>query len=139
MGLLFLLWKCFWCAKMHSPHFLPPSFHRGEPGEFCITLYFSIPLCTEEQPCRIQNLNRAATVFSPVSGWHALVLQDIIQLLLFSRNGYTPVNGEILPKTSFFSRGLWRCYHNSVDWQQCKNIVIVWLDFLKNTAFRITA
>lgn len=50
----------------------------------------------------MQNLNKAITAFPPVSGWHALLLQDVMQLLLLFRDGRTPVNGEILPKTSFF-------------------------------------
>lgn len=52
----------------------------------------------------MQNLNKAITIFPPVLDWHALVLQDVMQLLLFSRDGCTTVSGEILPKTSFFQQ-----------------------------------
>lgn len=56
----------------------------------------------KKQPCRMQNLNRSITILPPVSGLHALLLQDVMQLLLFSSDGCIPVNHEILPKTSFF-------------------------------------
>lgn len=71
----------------------------------------------------MQNLNKAIAIFPPVSGWRALVLQDVMQLLLFSRDGCTTVNGEILPKTSFFPAEIYKDF--SIDWRQHENIVIV--------------
>lgn len=71
----------------------------------------------------MQNLNKSITILRPVSGLHALVLQDIMQLLLFSRDGCIPVNDETLPKTFFFPAEV---YGNvSIGRRQHENIVVV--------------
>lgn len=90
----------------------------------------------------MQNLNKANhSFFAPVSGWHALVLQDVMQLLLFLRDGCTPVNGEILPQTFIFflfppAEGN---RDASIGLSQCEKMTNVWLDFLKNISLRFTA
>lgn len=55
-------------------------------------------------------MEKAITIFPPVSGWHALVLQEVMQLLLFSRDSCTPVNVEIFPKTSFFQQAFTKMF-----------------------------
>lgn len=102
-------------------------FYEQEPGT-----YKKAPLRNAEF--------KQSHILAPVSGWHALVLQDVMQLLLFPRDGRISVDGEILPQTYFFFSPPVDVNRDvSMGLRQHENMVIVWLDFLKNISLRFTA